>query len=237
MPVFRLPHDLPVFPDPDEAEPEGLLAVGGDLGLPRLLTAYANGIFPWFNHGDPILWWSPDPRCILEPERLHVPKSLRRVLNSQRFRITVDQAFAEVMRGCAEAERPTGRGTWILPDMVRAYTEMHRAGFAHSVEAWEGKELAGGIYGVSLGGVFFGESMFYRRPNASKVALVTLMRLLERWGFDFMDCQQTTRHALRFGAREVPRREFLQRLHQALDFNTAAHLWREAAEEVTLPCA
>lgn len=225
MPVYRLPKEL-VFPPPEEAEPEGLLAVGGDLSLRRLLLAYSLGIFPWYSYGSPILWWSPDPRCVLEPRRIHLSQSLGKIIRKGRFCVTLDQEFEEVIRGCAEAKRPGEEGTWIVEDMVRAYVRMHQAGFAHSVESWFGGELVGGLYGVSLGRVFFGESMFYRMENASKVALVYLARLLEQWRFDLIDCQVTTANLLRFGAREIPRRRFLQRLGQALQHGTRPGPWR-----------
>lgn len=215
-----------VFPPPENAEPGGLLAIGGDLSLKRLLLAYRLGIFPWYGNGSPILWWSPDPRCVLVPHRFHLPQSLRKVIRKQRFRITLDREFEQVIRGCAEAKRPGEEGTWIGEDMVRAYIRMHQAGFAHSVESWCEGELVGGLYGVSLGSMFFGESMFYRMENASKVALAYLAALLEQWRFDLIDCQVTTSNLLRFGACEIPRRWFLQHLDKALQHETRLGPWR-----------
>ena len=171
MPIFRLPREV-VFPDPSLAEPDGLLAVGGDLSPERLLRAYAEGIFPWFNEGSPILWWSPDPRLVLFPDELHVSSSLARTLRRGRYRVTADQAFGRVIRACSWTERPGQDGTWITDEMIAAYEELHRLGFAHSFEAWSGETLAGGLYGVSLGGAFFGESMFSERADASKAAFV-----------------------------------------------------------------
>ncbi len=224
MAIFRLPRE-PVFPDPGEAEPDGLLAVGGDLSPPRLLAAYAAGIFPWFNEDSPILWWSPDPRLVLARGWLHVPRSLQRTIRRGRYRVTADTAFARVIRRCAEVRRPGQKGTWITPQMVRAYEQLHRMGYAHSFEAWEGAQLAGGLYGVSLGGAFFGESMFADRPDASKVAFVASVRWLARWGVDLHDCQVRTEHLARFGAREIPRNEFLARLAEAFALPTLKGKW------------
>lgn len=216
MPVYLLPPDRIAFPHPERADPCGLLAVGGDLSPARLLLGYSRGIFPWYSDGEPILWWSPDPRLALFPEELHVPRSLRRVLNRGRYAITLDTAFPAVIRACARVPRPQRAGTWLTPEMVRAYETLHRMGRAHSVEAWQDGELAGGLYGVALGRVFFGESMFHRAPDASKACLVRLVELLQGWGFTLLDCQQTTPHMQRFGAREIPRSEFLQRLESAV---------------------
>ena len=214
MTVFALPAQ-PLFPDPAHADEDGLLAVGGDLSPQRLLLAYARGIFPWYCENSPILWWSPDPRLVLEPARIHVPRRLERILRQGRFTFTLDTAFERVITGCAETPRQGARGTWIVPEMLAAYCRLHELGFAHSIEVWSGATLAGGLYGVALGGAFFGESMFYREPDASKAGLATLTRLLSRAGFVLFDCQQTTAHMLRFGGFEVPRGEFLARLGQA----------------------
>lgn len=224
MPVYQLPNDI-IFPPPEHAEPDGLLAVGGDLSLERLLLAYQLGIFPWYSENSPILWWSPDPRLILEPRNLQVSERLKRILKKGTFTITLDRAFDAVVRGCAQAKRSTGRGTWIVDDMIIAYCRLHEAGFAHSVESWLEGELAGGLYGVALGRAFFGESMFTKETNASKVAFVHLVKLLLFWQFDFIDCQVTTGHLMRFGAHEIPRAEFLQRLKQALQFSTRRGQW------------
>jgi len=215
MPVYRLNAD-PVFPDPELAGPDGLLAVGGDLGSARLLNAYRRGIFPWYGEGDPILWWSPDPRLVLDPRTIVVSKSLERTIRKNPFRITLDTAFEEVITRCASVERSGQPGTWIVPDMRFAYIQLHRLGFAHSVEAWAGDRLAGGLYGISLGQAFFGESMFTNQPDASKVCLVYLAALLRSWDFDCIDCQVTTDHLLRMGAFEITRRDFLKRLKSSL---------------------
>ena len=224
MTVFNLPT-RPLFPDPAHADEDGLLAVGGDLSPQRLLMAYAQGIFPWYCENSPILWWSPDPRLVLEPAKIHVPGRLERILRQGRFAFTLDTAFERVITGCAETPRPGAHGTWIVPEMLAAYCRLHELGFAHSIEVWSGTILAGGLYGVALGGAFFGESMFYREPDASKAGLVTLMRLLSQAGFVLFDCQQTTAHMLRFGGFEMPRSEFLARLGQALELSTPRGPW------------
>ena len=215
MPVF-LRSSTQGFPPSWAASEDGLLAVGGDLSLERLVTAYGNGIFPWYDKGTPILWWNPPERCMLHPTDLHIPKSLRRVITARRFSITVDTAFTRVIGSCARALRPGQNGTWLVPEMVSAYTRLHMAGFAHSVEAWQERSLAGGLYGVALGGCFFGESMFFAEPDASKVSFIWLMKLLEHWGFSLIDCQQVTGNLLRFGAYPVPRETFMAALEDAL---------------------
>lgn len=225
MPVYRLPESL-VFPPPHKAIEEGLLAVGGDLRMERLLLAYTLGIFPWYSEGDPILWWSPDPRTVLYPDRFHVARSLRKLLRQERFRITSDVDFGSVIRACAETRGPNREGTWILPEMEAAYCRLHEAGFAHSIEAWEGGRLVGGLYGVSLGGAFFGESMFRRVSNASKAAFAVLVAHLRRSGFAFVDCQVRSEHLGRLGAIEVPRALFLRQLGEALRQPTLAGRWR-----------
>lgn len=223
MPVFRLDRRL-VFPPPQLAE-DGLLAVGGDLSTDRLLLAYAMGIFPWYDEGQPILWHSPDPRMVLTAGELHVARSLERTLRRGVFRITFDAAFAQVVDACAAAPRPDRPGTWITPAMRRAYKRLHREGYAHSAEAWCGPRLVGGLYGVSLGGAFFGESMFSRAPDASKAAFVTLVRRLAGWGIRLIDCQVATGHLGRFGAREWPRERFLADLGRALEQPTRRGSW------------
>lgn len=235
MPVFYLSPELIQFPDPHRAEPDGLLAVGGDLSPQRLVAAYRMGIFPWYGEDMPLLWWSPDPRCVLDLAALRAPRRLRREIKRFDYRVTLDTAFEAVIRACAAAPRRRGGGgTWILPEMLGAYCALHEAGFAHSIEVWdvEGPQaaLVGGLYGVSLGRAFFGESMFYRQSGASKFALLALAGLLKRWGFDFLDCQQTTEHVLTYGAAEVSRREFLQRLGAALRFPTLRGKWAWPAE-------
>ena len=199
MTIYLLDDTL-LFPPPEEADASGILAVGGDLRPERLLLAYRSGIFPWYEEGQPILWHSPDPRMVLAPEELHVPRSLVKTLRRRPFELTLDRAFAQVIAACARVPRPDQDGTWITPAMERAYVELHRRGFAHSVETWVDGQLAGGMYGVSLGGVFFGESMFTLVPEASKVALVTLVRQLRVWGFGLIDCQVYTDNLDRFGA-------------------------------------
>jgi leucyl/phenylalanyl-tRNA--protein transferase len=213
MPVYRL-IEQPVFPAPELAEPGGLLAVGGDLSPRRLLLAYSMGIFPWFNEGDPILWWSPDPRCILEPGHLRISRSLAKVLRQGVFSVTFDRAFDQVISTCARLRREGGEGTWITEEMRHAYCLLHEMGYAHSVESWRGGELEGGLYGVCLGRCFFGESMFHRAANASKVAFATLARHLERQGFELIDCQLPTSHLKSLGAGEIPRVEYLRRLRR-----------------------
>ncbi len=229
MPVYRLGREL-AFPPPEAAEPDGLLAVGGDLEPERLLLAYAQGIFPWYDEGLPILWHSPDPRMVLLPHELHVSRSLARTLRRKTFALTLDGAFARVIAACAETPRRRGEGTWITPEMRAAYLRLHEQGFAHSAEAWREGELAGGVYGVALGGCFFGESMFARRSDASKAAFATLVRQIERWGFDLLDCQMPSSHLARLGAREWPRPRFLRHLRRALARTTRRGPWRLDAD-------
>lgn len=225
MTIYRL-FDDPLFPDPEEADPDGLLAVGGDLSPQRLLNAYSDGIFPWYAEGSPILWWSTSPRLILVPEEFHLPRSLRRVLNKGTFTFSMDTQFEKVIRRCACCPRPDQEGTWIVEDMVEAYILLHKLGYAHSVEAWRDGELAGGLYGVSLGSVFFGESMFYRVPNSSKAAFAVCVDQLRKWNFSLIDCQQTTSHLLRFGAREVQRYRFLAMVREGVNRQTRVGRWR-----------
>ncbi len=210
MTIYRLTEQL-VFPNPELAEPEGLLAVGGDLSPHRLLLAYSLGIFPWFNEGEPILWWSPDPRCVLFPNELKVSRSLAKLLRRKLFHITSNRSFARVIDNCAEL-RQENEGTWITDEMRSAYCRLHEAGYAHSVEAWLDGNLVGGLYGVCLGRCFFGESMFFRAANASKVAFVTLVQHLREQGFLLVDCQLPSEHLASFGARPLPRKDFLKHL-------------------------
>jgi leucyl/phenylalanyl-tRNA---protein transferase len=224
MPVFRLSDQI-IFPEPELSRQDGLLAVGGDLSLERLILAYSMGIFPWYSRSDPILWWSPDPRLVLYPDELHVSRSLMKTLKQDRFRVTLDQDFDQVITACAAAPRDKQPGTWITADMVDAYRRLHEAGFAHSVEVWNQAGLAGGLYGVSLGKCFFGESMFSRQNNASKVALATLVQLLRKWSFNLIDCQVTTQHLVRLGAREIPRKRFMAELKLALTSPTQTGKW------------
>ena len=205
--------------------PNGLLAAGADLTPARLLDAYRHGIFPWSSEGEALLWWSPDPRMVLFLNELRVPRSLRKVVRAAAFDIRLDTAFREVMLACAEPRDEDG-GTWITPEMVEAYAELARLGFAHSSEAWVDGDLVGGLYGVAIGRMFFGESMFTRRNDASKVALVHLVRQLERWGFELIDCQMSTAHLASLGARDIPRAEFLSRLGRLVDRPGVPGPWR-----------
>jgi leucyl/phenylalanyl-tRNA--protein transferase len=226
-----LSDDDPLPPVADALRrPNGLLAAGGGLSVRRLVEAYRRGCFPWYSEGEPVLWWSPDPRMVLFPSELHVPRSLERRLRRGEFRITADRAFADVIAGCAEP-RDDG-GTWITDEMIAAYERLHAAGYAHSVEAWQGDLLVGGLYGVGIGEAFFGESMFTRVPDASKAAFVTLVRIFVDRGIGLIDCQMRTEHLARFGAREIPRSEFLARV-QVLVRNEAPRdlwLWQNRAE-------
>jgi leucyl/phenylalanyl-tRNA---protein transferase len=204
------------FPPPSLADPSGLLAAGGDLEPDRLLLAYRSGIFPWYSRG-PILWWSPDPRYVLFSAELTVGRSLAKRIRQQRYRITLDRSFEAVVDACARVPRPGQRGTWITPEMRRAYLHLHELGHAHSVEAWEDDRLVGGLYGVAVGRLYAGESMFAHAPDASKVAFVHLVRQLTIWGFPLVDCQVHTEHLERFGARAIPRDEYLQRCRSLAD--------------------
>jgi len=224
MAVYQLTDDL-IFPDPRRANPDGLLAIGGDLSIERLLLAYRLGIFPWYEEGYPILWWSPPQRCVMDPAAFHVSRSLGRILRQKRFTVTFDQAFAAVIRACAELRIDEGKGTWITEEMIEAYCALHEAGVAHSVEAWLDSDLVGGIYGVNLGSAFFGESMFKRVTNASKVAFATLAHRLTEWRFTMIDCQITNPHLQSLGSYEITRAEFLRRLAQALTFPTQVGKW------------
>ncbi len=224
MPVFRLP-DEHIFPPPGLSEDSGLLAIGGDLSESRLLLAYSMGIFPWYAENDPILWWSPDPRLVLFPGELKISRSLRQTIKKEIFKVTLDTAFEEVIGHCASAHRKDGGGTWITDDMKEAYIRLHRSGFAHSVEAWFDKKLVGGLYGISLGSAFFGESMFTKKSNASKVAFISLVHQLVKWNITLIDCQLTTPHLLRLGAREIPRIQFLAMLKSALLKPTKKGKW------------
>ena len=215
------------FPDVAQAlsEPDGLLAAGGDLSAERLLDAYQRGIFPWYEEGQPILWWSPDPRTVLYPEHIKVSRSLRRTLKRGQFRVTIDRAFGDVMQACA-APRSRQRGTWITDEILDAYTRLHHQGHAHSIEYWSGQRLAGGLYGVAIGRIFFGESMFSRCDDASKVCLVVLCNCLREWGYALIDCQVQSAHLMRLGAELEPRREFTQMLSKWCTQAPAANAWR-----------
>lgn len=200
------------FPDPRSAGEEGLIAVGGDLKPGRILSAYQQGIFPWFSEGEPIMWWSPDPRMVLYPGNLKVSRSLQQTLNSKRYQITYNQAFEKVITHCARTERPDQEGTWITQSMMSAYARLHTLGYAHSVEAWEGDVLVGGLYGIDLGDIFCGESMFHLRKDASKCAFVSLVHRLRERHYRCIDCQLPTDHLKSLGAEEIPREVFLSYL-------------------------
>ena len=215
MTVYRLTKEL-VFPPPELADDDGLLAIGGDLSVNRLILAYSMGIFPWYSDNDPILWWSPDPRLVLIPGELKVSRTLRQTIKKGIYHVTTNTAFEDVIRNCATIRRKGQGGTWITGDMIKAYVRLHKAGYAHSVESWAGDELAGGFYGVMMGKAFFGESMFAKKTDASKVAFATYVAILAEKDFELIDCQVTTDHMKRFGAREIPRTEFLKLLQKVL---------------------
>jgi len=221
-----LPADI-AFPPPSQAlrEPNGLLAAGGDLSPERLLAAYRLGIFPWYSEGQPILWWSPDPRMVLLPAELRISRSLARRLRKTDYEVRFDSAFTKVMQACADTYRLGQDGTWITADIIRAYTQLHELGFAHSVETWINGELAGGIYGVAIGRMFYGESMFHHVTDASKIAFVHLMKYLQRNNFGMMDCQMKTLHLASLGAREIPREEFAHALAKLVNYSDAPGKW------------
>ncbi len=227
LPYLLAPDDPSVaFPDVREAlaEPDGLLAIGGDLSVARLVNAYRHGIFPWFSAGDPILWWSPDPRTVLHPRRLRVSRSLRKLLRRRRLGVTMDRDFPAVIKACA-APRADGGGTWLVPEMISAYRALQVHGIAHSVEVWQRDSLVGGLYGVAIGGIFFGESMFSRTDNASKVALVHLCNFLCEHGFALIDCQVLTGHLVRMGAEQIPRERFVELVAQLRELPTPRGSW------------
>ena len=215
MTVYRLTKEL-VFPPPELADDDGLLAIGGDLSVERLILAYSMGIFPWYSDNDPILWWSPDPRLVLIPAELKVSRSLRQTINKGIYRVTTNTAFEDVIRNCATIRRKGQGGTWITDDMIKAYVRLHKAGYAHSVESWADDELAGGFYGVMMGKAFFGESMFAKKTDASKVAFATYAARLAEKSFELIDCQVSTEHMKRFGAKEIARAEFMKLLQEVL---------------------
>jgi leucyl/phenylalanyl-tRNA--protein transferase len=227
--IIDLPHfdentNIP-FPQVNSSTPEGIVAVGGNLSPGMLLSAYRQGIFPWFSEGDPVVWWSPDPRCVLFPDEIHISRSMKKVLKRERFRISLDTRFQDVITACREAPRRGQDGTWITGEMRKAYIELHRLGYAHSIEVWDWERLAGGLYGVALGSCFFAESMFSSVTNGSKVALIRLSQILDKWGFDLIDCQLYSPHLERMGARQIPREEFIERLSVCLKKQTLRRYW------------
>lgn len=225
MTIQLLIGDEP-FRDPKRADPSGVVAMGGTLDRERLLEAYRVGIFPWYNDEMPVLWHSPDPRMVLLASNLYVGRSLKKQIRRRPYRLSMDCAFEQVMRHCAQTPRPGQDGTWITDDMLQAYVELHASGFAHSIEAWDGDSLVGGLYGVSLGGAFFGESMFALAPDASKIAFVHAVRQFQSWGIDLVDCQVHTEHLERFGGEEWPRAYFLRELAQRVKRPTRRGTWR-----------
>lgn len=226
MPIYEL-NDQLVFPPPEKADPDGLLAFGGDLAPDRLMIAYRMGIFPWFNPGDPVLWWSPDPRMVLYPSNLHVSKDMKRIIRKKLFSVTYDRDFSSVIQACKDISRKDQTGTWITEEMKQAYVQLHHRGYAHSVEVWQEDELVGGLYGVSLGACFFGESMFTKVSNASKTGFITFVRDLARNGFQLIDCQVYTEHLARLGAEEIPRKRFVEELQQGLQAQTMKGKWHK----------
>ncbi len=226
MPVFWLPEDEVIFPDPELADPNGVLAVGGDLSPKRLLTAYQMGIFPWFNPNEPLLWWSPDPRFVLFPEKLKISRSMRPYFNQQKFEVSLDQNFRAVITNCQQNRRAgQGGGTWITDDMLEAYCHLHELGYAHSAEVWDDGTLVGGLYGIALGKVFFGESMFAKVSNASKFGFISLVQWLQKRNYWLIDCQQETRHLASLGAERINRTEFLEYLERNRGENTQVGKW------------
>jgi leucyl/phenylalanyl-tRNA--protein transferase len=226
MPVYLLDEEL-LFPDPQLGREDGLVAMGGDLSPSRLLLAYELGIFPWFSAPDPILWWSPDPRCVLCPKEIKVSNSMRNVLNQHPYKLTFDQDFLGVIKKCQNAKRDDD-GTWITDEIIEGYVALHELGIGHSVEVWDGEDLVGGLYGLSLGRMFFGESMFSQKSNASKLALIHLCRQLSEWKFDLIDCQIYNDHLGSLGARNISRDSFLEKLENSLKFDTRKGSWKEA---------
>lgn len=226
MPVFQLAPDSHAFPSIDLSEPNGLLAVGGDLSPERLIAAYRLGIFPWYNSGEPILWWSPAPRLVLLPEEFHLPRRLARTMRNGPFSVTIDTEFAEVIHKCSSSKRKGSDGTWITMEMIEAYQNLHSLGYAHSVECWHKKQLVGGLYGLALGGIFFGESMFTEMRDASKIALATLVAQSQKKNLHLIDCQMTTEHLLRFGAHEISRKQFQAFLSTYIPDKIVAKKWR-----------
>lgn len=224
MPIFQLNEQI-VFPPPELAEANGLLAVGGDLSPERLIAAYRLGIFPWFSDNDPILWWFTSPRLVLYPDELKIPKRLNREIKKQSYTITYDRAFPEVIEACADVRRQKDEETWITDDMIRSYSKLHELGYAHSVECWKKNQLVGGLYGIALDRIFFGESMFTKASNSSKICFVNLARRLQKHNFRLIDCQMTTKHLLQFGTREIPGVVFQKELQNFIKNLSTDGVW------------
>lgn len=231
--MYWLTEEL-TFPHPKHASLEGLLAAGGDLSPQRILFAYENGIFPWYNEGEPILWWSPNPRFVLYPSEIKVSKSMRQVFRKKSFRVSFDEAFEAVIEICASIPRAGQNGTWLTEEMKAAYINLHRLGFAHSVETWQGDQLVGGLYGLSLGNCFFGESMFARASNASKTALIVLAKTLEKKGFGMIDCQSETTHLSSMGAKFIDQANFLSYLKENKQNRTIRGSWSNWVPEMPI---
>ena len=225
MTVYLLPEE-PVFPPVDEAEPDGLIAIGGDLSPERLINAYANGIFPWFMEEGDVFWYSPDPRMVMFPEQFRIPGSLKRIIRSNRFSVKFDTAFGKVIRECADAPRPGQDGTWISQEFIDGYEKLHELGYAHSAEVYCQEELVGGLYGVSLGAAFFGESMFFKMNNASKVAFSALVDRCRQYGFRFIDCQVESSHLLNLGAKLIKRNDYLRMLVKTMESHSVTGTWQ-----------
>lgn len=223
MPVFKLTEEI-IFPPVNLASEEGILAIGGDLSSKRLLEAYSKGIFPWFSENDPIIWWSPDPRFVIFPDSIKISKSMKQVLKKNTFKITYDRAFETVIKECSKP-RAKEKETWITGEMVSAYINLHKIGYAHSVEAWQNDKIVGGLYGVSIGKCFFGESMFSKVSNASKAAFITCSLLLKNYGFSLIDCQVYTDHLLSLGAQEISRSKFINLLNEGLKHKSIIGNW------------
>ncbi len=224
MPLFRLSERLD-FPPAWLARSDGLLCIGGDLSAQRILLAYENGIFPWFSENEPILWWSPDPRLVLIPEHINISKSLKKKIKKNSFHLTLDHAFEETILSCAQPRRKKYAGTWLIEEMIEAYIQLHKLGYAHSIETWKEGLLVGGLYGICLGGIFFGESMFSFESDASKIALITLAHHLKQHRFDLIDCQVTTNHLLSMGATEISRNSYLDIIQQSIKRKDIKNIW------------
>jgi leucyl/phenylalanyl-tRNA---protein transferase len=233
------PYDLDLltdFPPVEAAGPQGLLAVGGDLSPRRLLFAYGRGIFPWYADGEPILWWSPDPRFVLSPGKAHMPRRMKRIMKNEIFHLTFDRAFSDVVDGCAR-QRPGQEGTWITAGMRSAYIRLRELGYAHSIEAWKDGTLAGGLYGIALGRCFFAESMYHSESNASKVVFFALARVLHKMEFDFIDCQFHAPHLAAWGAGAIPRQQYLEWLRRGMAYRTLRGNWGKMAPSEALSAA